>query len=41
LDGLFFRGDLDLREARVGRSALARTASDHLPLLADFVLRDG
>lgn len=38
LDGLFFRGDLTLREARVGRSALARTASDHLPLVADFVL---
>ncbi len=36
LDGLFYRGDLVVRDAYVGRSRLARTASDHLPIYADF-----
>lgn len=38
LDALFHRGNLTLREHAVGRSALARAASDHLPLYADFDL---
>jgi endonuclease/exonuclease/phosphatase family metal-dependent hydrolase len=36
LDGLFYRGDLVVRDAYVGRSRLARTAPDHLPIYADF-----
>jgi endonuclease/exonuclease/phosphatase family metal-dependent hydrolase len=38
LDGLFFRGGLRLTHAAVGRSRLARMASDHLPICADFDL---
>lgn len=36
LDGLFFRGSAVLKHGRVGRGDLARAASDHLPLIADF-----
>ncbi len=36
LDGLFYRGNLTIRDHGVGRSRLARSASDHLPLFADF-----
>ncbi len=36
LDGLFYRGDLRLVRAGVCRDSLARTASDHLPIWADF-----
>jgi endonuclease/exonuclease/phosphatase family metal-dependent hydrolase len=39
LDGIFVRGDLSVRECRPCRTAPARTASDHLPLLADLVLK--
>ncbi len=38
LDGLFFRGGLRMIRCEVGRSRLARAASDHLPIYADFVL---
>ena len=38
LDGLFFRGDLHLEHWDVGGSQLARTASDHRPIIADFTL---
>jgi endonuclease/exonuclease/phosphatase family metal-dependent hydrolase len=38
LDGLFYRGNLTLRDHAVGRSRLAQAASDHLPLYADFDL---
>jgi len=36
LDGLFFRGRAELKHGHVGRGELARAASDHLPLIADF-----
>jgi endonuclease/exonuclease/phosphatase family metal-dependent hydrolase len=36
LDGLFFRGGLQLTHCTVARSRLARRASDHLPICADF-----
>ena len=36
LDQIFFRGTLHLRHCHVVHSALAREASDHLPLVADF-----
>ncbi len=36
LDGLFFRGGLDEVHAGVLATPLAKTASDHLPLVADF-----
>ncbi len=38
LDGLFFRGGLRLTHHDVARSKLARTASDHRPIYADFLL---
>jgi endonuclease/exonuclease/phosphatase family metal-dependent hydrolase len=38
LDGLFFRGGLELTHGGVARSKLARAASDHLPIYADFRL---
>lgn len=39
LDGLFVRGDLQTeRHARPIKVGLSRTASDHLPLVADFDL---
>lgn len=36
LDKAFARGPIDVRHARVVRSALTRQASDHLPLVLDF-----
>jgi len=36
LDRIFYRGSLQLRHAFASRSQLARQASDHLPLVADF-----
>ena len=36
LDKAFFRGDIRVRHARIVRTALARRASDHLPLVVDF-----
>jgi endonuclease/exonuclease/phosphatase family metal-dependent hydrolase len=38
LDRVFYRGDLTSRHAFAGRSEIARQASDHLPLVADFEL---
>ena len=39
LDGLFVRGDIDLKRLRAVRRQPARLASDHLPLLAELRLR--
>jgi endonuclease/exonuclease/phosphatase family metal-dependent hydrolase len=41
LDKLFFRGSVTLRAARIARNALAKKASDHLPLVVDFHLAGG
>lgn len=38
LDGIFVRGDLKVDRCRPLRSELARTASDHLPLVAELEL---
>lgn len=38
LDKAFVRGRIDVRQARVVRTSLAKTASDHLPLVVDFHL---
>jgi endonuclease/exonuclease/phosphatase family metal-dependent hydrolase len=38
LDGLFYRGAIKSVRTSVLSSSLARTASDHLPLVADFEL---
>lgn len=38
LDGIFVRGDLSTHSCHPRRTNLARTASDHLPLVADLVL---
>ncbi len=38
LDHIYYRGDLHARHSFVGHSRLARQASDHLPLIADFEL---
>ena len=39
LDKAFSRGPIEIRHARVVRTSLAKTASDHLPLVIDFHLR--
>jgi endonuclease/exonuclease/phosphatase family metal-dependent hydrolase len=39
LDKAFARGPIVIRHARVVRTSLAKTASDHLPLVIDFHLR--
>ena len=39
LDKAFIRGRIDVRQARVVRTSLTKTASDHLPLVIDFHLR--
>jgi endonuclease/exonuclease/phosphatase (EEP) superfamily protein YafD len=36
LDAIYYRGDILLQASYVGHSLLARQASDHLPLVADF-----
>jgi endonuclease/exonuclease/phosphatase family metal-dependent hydrolase len=38
LDKAFYRGDIVISEARIAVSALAKKASDHLPLVVDFHL---
>ena len=38
LDRIYYRGGLELVTARCCRLNLSRVASDHLPILADFVL---
>lgn len=40
LDKAFYRGKLFVRHARVVRGRLARRASDHLPLVIDFHLKE-
>ena len=40
LDKAFVRGDVEVRHARVVRTSLAKVASDHLPLVVDFHVRD-
>ncbi len=39
LDKLFYRGDIFVRHVRVVRSAIAKIASDHLPLVVDLHLK--
>src|SRR5205814_7678075 len=41
LDKCSFRGPVDVGHTRVVRSALAKSASDHLPLVIDFHLATG
>jgi endonuclease/exonuclease/phosphatase family metal-dependent hydrolase len=41
LDKAFCRGGIEIREARVVNSPLAKRASDHLPLVVDFHLTNG
>jgi endonuclease/exonuclease/phosphatase family metal-dependent hydrolase len=38
LDKAFARGQIEIRQARVVRTSLAKAASDHLPLVVDFHL---
>ncbi len=38
LDKAFYRGDFTIRHVRLPRTALAKQASDHLPLVVDFHL---
>jgi endonuclease/exonuclease/phosphatase family metal-dependent hydrolase len=38
LDAIFYRGDIELSHGFASRTQNAREASDHLPLVADFVL---
>jgi endonuclease/exonuclease/phosphatase family metal-dependent hydrolase len=38
LDHVYYRGELDFLHSFPGHSNLARLASDHLPLIADFEL---
>ncbi|MFM7521831.1 MAG: endonuclease/exonuclease/phosphatase family protein [Planctomycetota bacterium] len=39
LDKAFVRGAVEIRQARIVRTALTREASDHLPLVVDFHIR--
>ena len=39
LDKAFCRGEVSIRQARIATSAMAKVASDHLPLVVDFHLR--
>jgi endonuclease/exonuclease/phosphatase family metal-dependent hydrolase len=39
LDGLFQRGDLEVQHSFVPKTKLAQQASDHLPIVADLLLR--
>lgn len=41
LDGLFVRGDVQIRRVQRGQIAVARRASDHLPLVVDLELANG
>jgi endonuclease/exonuclease/phosphatase family metal-dependent hydrolase len=38
LDKVFVRGPVGVRQARIVKTSLSRTASDHLPLVVDFHL---
>lgn len=39
LDRIFYRGAVTMETAFVGRTSIAREASDHLPVIADFRLK--
>jgi endonuclease/exonuclease/phosphatase family metal-dependent hydrolase len=39
LDGIFHRGALQVARCQPCRTAVARQASDHLPLVADFIVK--
>ena len=39
LDGIYYRGEVALERAYAGHADLARHASDHLPLIAEFAVR--
>lgn len=39
LDNIYYRGDIKLQHAFSGHSKVAKAASDHLPLVADFIVR--
>jgi endonuclease/exonuclease/phosphatase family metal-dependent hydrolase len=41
LDGIFFRGSVRLKHFEVGSTRLAKIASDHRPLIADFEISMG
>jgi len=41
LDRIFFRGDLTLDHSFASRTKTAQQASDHLPMVADFLLTNG
>ncbi len=38
LDAIYYRGGMHLQSSFVGHTALAKHASDHLPLIADFAV---
>ena len=38
LDRIFYRGELQIINAFAGHTKLARAASDHLPIIADFLI---
>ena len=40
LDKAFCRGKLSVRQARISKTSLSQEASDHLPLVIDFHLRE-
>ena len=39
LDKLFYRGEILVRHVKIAKSAIARVASDHLPLVVDLHLK--
>jgi endonuclease/exonuclease/phosphatase family metal-dependent hydrolase len=41
LDSMYVRGDMHIVDVRTPRLALARIASDHLPLVADVRVASG
>jgi endonuclease/exonuclease/phosphatase family metal-dependent hydrolase len=41
LDKVFYRGPIELRSVHTSRLKLARVASDHLPVIAEFELKGG
>ena len=40
LDRIYYRGPLQVHHAFASRTALAREASDHLPLVVEFLCRE-
>lgn len=39
LDGIYVRGNVEIHHVQASRMELARVASDHLPLIADLIIR--